>query len=123
MIALGLGARSDVPLRAPVLAVLATAGFRPADVDVLATLDRRAAEPWVRELADGLGWRLIAFSAVELAARPVPNPSARVAAATGAPSVAEAAALLAAGPGSTLILAKTARDGVTLALAGPPVTV
>ncbi|BEL02308.1 cobalamin biosynthesis protein [Actinoplanes sichuanensis] len=120
MIALGLGARSGVPLRAPVLAALAAAGIGPAMVTVLATLDRRAAEHRFQELATGFGWRLSAFTAAELAACPVPNPSLRTAAATGAPSVAEAAALLAAGPGAVLIRPKTARDGVTVALAGQP---
>jgi cobalt-precorrin 5A hydrolase len=118
VIALGLGARNEVPLRAPVLAVLAAAGVRPGAVDVLATLDRRAAEPRARDLAAEFGWRLTGFTAAELAAHPVPNPSPRVAAATGSPSVAEAAALLAAGPGAVLMLPKTARDGVTVALAG-----
>lgn len=118
MIVLGLGARSDVALRAPVLAVLAAAAVDPGAVRVLATLDLRAAETRVRDLAAGLGWRLSGFSAAELAAQPVPNPSRLVAAATGAPSVAEAAALLAAGPRAVLILPKTARGGVTVALAG-----
>jgi cobalt-precorrin 5A hydrolase len=71
----------------------------------------------VRDLTGEFGWRPAGFTAAELAARPVPNPSLRVAAATGAPSIAEAAALLAAGPGAALILAKTARDGVTVAIA------
>ncbi|MEU8663864.1 cobalamin biosynthesis protein, partial [Actinoplanes philippinensis] len=109
-----------VPLRAPVLAVLAAAGTGPAAVAVLATLDRRAAESRVRELAAEFGWRLTGLTPEQLAARPVPNPSARVAAATGSPSVAEAAALLAAGPAAVLILPKTVRDGVTVALARQP---
>ncbi|MFC4065364.1 cobalamin biosynthesis protein [Actinoplanes subglobosus] len=117
MIALGLGARGGVALAGPVRVALAGAGVRPADVGVLATLDRLAAERRFRDLAEEFGWRLAGFSAAELAACPVPNPSALVAAATGTPGVAEAAALLAAGPGSVLILPKTARDGVTVALA------
>ncbi len=117
MIALGLGARGHVPLRVPVLAVLAAAGIRPAAVGVLATLDRRAAELRVRELAGEFGWRLTGFAAAELATCPVPHPSPLVAAAVGAPGVAEAAALLAAGPGAVLTLPKTARDGVTVAVA------
>jgi cobalt-precorrin 5A hydrolase len=117
VIVLGLGARGGVPLTGPVLAVLDGAGVRPADVGVLATLDRRAAEQRVRELAEEFGWRLAGFAAAELAACPVPNPSPLVAAVTGTPGVAEAAALLAAGPGAALILAKTAQDGVTVAIA------
>ncbi|WP_433790368.1 cobalamin biosynthesis protein [Actinoplanes sp. CA-252034] len=118
MIVLGLGARGGVALRAPVLAALAGARLRPADVGLLATLDRRAAEARFRDLAAEFGWRLTGFTAAELAAQPAPNPSRRVAAATGSPSVAEAAALLAAGPGAVLMLPKTTRDGVTAAIAG-----
>jgi cobalt-precorrin 5A hydrolase len=47
----------------------------------------------------------------------VPNPGEAARTATGTPSVAEAAALLAAGPGAVLLLPKRARDGVTVAIA------
>ncbi|GIE31562.1 hypothetical protein Ait01nite_046070 [Actinoplanes italicus] len=117
MIALGLGARSGVALTGPVLAALASAGLGAGDVDVLATLDRRAAEERVRALAAAHGWRLAGYPADVLAAQPVPNPGRVAEVAVGAPSVAEAAALLAAGPGAVLLLPKTARDGVTVAVA------
>ena len=117
MIAVGVGARSGVTLAGPVGAALAEAGVRPGDVAVLATLDRRAAEERVRALAAEHGWRLAGFPAADLAAVPVPNPGRAAAATTGTPSVAEAAALLAAGPGAVLILPKRARDGVTVAVA------
>jgi cobalt-precorrin 5A hydrolase len=116
MIAVGLGARSGVPLIGPVLAALASAGLETTEIGVLATLDRRAAEERVRALAAAYGWRLTGYPADVLAAQPVPNPG-RAAAAVGTPSVAEAAALLAAGPGAVLILPKRARDGVTVAIA------
>ncbi|MYW71250.1 hypothetical protein GTW08_03825, partial [Pseudonocardia sp. SID8383] len=57
------------------------------------------------------------FAAAALAAVAVPRPDARVAAAVGTPSVAEAAALLAAGDGAHLIVGKTAGQGVTVAVA------
>ena len=117
MIAVGIGARSGVPLTGPVLAALAAAGLTAAEVQVLATLDRRAAEDRVRRLAAAHGWRLAGFPAAELAACPVPHPGLRAAVAVGTPSVAEAAALLAAGPRSTLILPKRAGHGVTVAIA------
>jgi cobalamin biosynthesis protein CbiG len=47
----------------------------------------------------------------------VPNPSGAVAAAVGTPSVAEAAALCAAGPSGSLLLPKRVFRGVTVAIA------
>lgn len=117
VIVVGVGARSGVEVTGPVLAVLAGAGLTAGAVDVLATLDRRAAEERIRALAAAHGWRLAGFPAAALAGVVVPNPGRAAAAAVGSPSVAEAAALLAAGPGSVLILPKQVRDGVTVAVA------
>ena len=74
---------------------------RPA---VVATIDRRADHPAVTAAAGGLP--VVAFPASLLAAVDVPNPSATVDEAVGTPSVAEAAALLAAGPGARLVVEK-----------------
>jgi len=104
-------------LRAAVDVVLAEAGLAAAEVTVLATVDRRAAEPGVRKLALDRGWRLVGLTAGELARREVPHPSRAVAAAVGTPSVAEAAALCAAGPGGVLIVPKRVFAGVTVAVA------
>ena len=124
MIAVGLGARAGTPaaeLAEAVGAALAEAGVEPGRVSVLATLDRRAAEEPVRELARSSGWRLAGFPAAELAAQPVPSPpSPVVAAAVGAPGVAEAAALLAAGPAGGLLLGKRVFRRVTVAAASAP---
>ena len=57
------------------------------------------------------------FRADELNAVDVPNPSAAALAHLGIRSVSEAAALLAAGPGSRLVVEKTAAECVTVALA------
>ncbi|GAA4971581.1 cobalamin biosynthesis protein [Actinoplanes utahensis] len=117
---LGLGARSGVPageLAGAIRAVLAAAGVPPARVGTVATLDRRAAEPGVRAFARAAGWRLTGFAAAALAGQPVFRPSGRVAAAVGTPGVAEAAALLAAGPGAVLVLPKQVYGRVTVALA------
>ncbi|GAB1641202.1 cobalamin biosynthesis protein [Krasilnikovia sp. MM14-A1259] len=117
----GVGARSGVPeeeLDRAVVAALAAAGLRSADVGLLATLDRRAEV--VTVVAARRGWAVRVFPAAELAAVRVPHPSARVAAATATPSVAEAAALLAAGPGAELVLPKTAGARVTVAVAVAP---
>jgi len=100
-----------------VLAAVRTALVRlgvPASGIRLATLDTRAAEPGVVAAARELGWPLTGHPAAVLAAVPVPAPSARVAAAVGTPSVAEAAAL--AG-GGRLLLGKTVCGRVTVAVA------
>ena len=86
---------------------LAGAGVARGAVAAVATLDRKAGEPAIVALGRRLG---------VAAARPstpppsppssVPNPSRVVAGAVGTPSVAEAAALLAAGPGASLLTAK-----------------
>ena len=85
------------------LAIQAVAG--------LATVDRKADEPALRDLCARHGWRLVCFSAPVLAEVPVPHPSRVVELAMGTASVAEAAALLAAagrdGTGATLLVAKT----------------
>ncbi|MCZ2817496.1 Rv2231c family pyridoxal phosphate-dependent protein CobC [Modestobacter sp. VKM Ac-2984] len=80
----------------------------------LATLDVRAAEPGVREAAARRGWLLTGHPAAALAAVPVPTPSARVAAAVGTASVAEAAALLG---GGRLVVSKRVHGRVTVAVA------
>ncbi|MCO8270023.1 cobalamin biosynthesis protein [Actinoplanes sp. TRM 88003] len=117
---MGIGARPGVAaaaLRAAVDAGLATAGLSVADVTVLATADRRAGDPGVRDLAVDLGWRLLAFASADLARQDVPNPSRTVAQAVGTPSVAEAAALSAVGPTGSLLLAKHNYGDVTVAIA------
>ncbi|MBO3742851.1 cobalamin biosynthesis protein [Actinoplanes flavus] len=118
----GFGARTGVAagvLADAVRGVLADEGLACTAVAVLATLDRRAAEEGPREFAAAAGWRLLGFPASELAGQPVPTPSAVVGMAVGTPSVAEAAALRAAGPGGRLIVAKRVRSGVTVAVARP----
>ncbi|GAB1691312.1 hypothetical protein KRM28CT15_31150 [Krasilnikovia sp. M28-CT-15] len=118
-VAVGVGARNGVPgeeLDRAILAALAAAGVPRGDVGVLATLDRRAGAT-LTAVAARHGWAVRSFRADQLAAVPVPHPSARVASAAGTPSVAEAAALLAAGPGARLILAKSVWSRVTVAAA------
>ncbi|EME15984.1 cobalamin biosynthesis protein [Rhodococcus triatomae] len=109
----GVGADAVV---AAVRAVIAEIDAGPVDLVALATLDRKAVEPAVVLAAARLGVPVLAFTAAELSTAPVPNPSVRVAAAVGTPSVAEAAAILASG-GGELVARKRARDGVTVALA------
>jgi cobalt-precorrin 5A hydrolase/precorrin-3B C17-methyltransferase len=85
---------------------LLAAGIDQASLAGVATLDRKAAEPAIVALAQRLGVAVHTFDAAALSGLTVPNPSGVVARAVGTPSVAEAAALLAAGPQATLIVAK-----------------
>ncbi len=70
-----------------------------------------------QSVIDGLGWPIRAFTTEQLAEVLVPTPSERVGNAVGAPSVAEAAALLAAGEGASLMVAKQRFGTVTVAVA------
>ncbi len=106
---------------------LAELGLAPEAVAGLASAERKADEPALLQLAEGRGWPLRCFDAASLNAIPVPNPSAAVAAELGTASVAEAAALLAAGPGARLRLEKRIahrrgdeRGAATLAIAQAP---
>ena len=94
-------------------AALTTAGLARASVAEVATIDRRSAHPAVL----GLGLPVRSFTAGQLAAVVVPTPSETVRAAVGTPSVCEAAALLAAGPGAELVAAKRCAGNATVALA------
>jgi len=112
----GVGASTGAPADAvePLLvAALAGAGLARDSVAEVATIDRRAADPAV--LALGLPVR--AFTANGLAAVDVPSPSEVVRAAVGTASVAEAAALLAAGPGAELVVLKQVGTQGTVAVA------
>ena len=85
---------------------LAAGGLAPEAVAGLASASRKADEPALLQLAEQRGWPLRCFASDALAAVPVPNPSAVVLAELGTASVAEAAALLAAGPQSRLLQEK-----------------
>ncbi|MFM8604008.1 MAG: precorrin-3B C(17)-methyltransferase [Cyanobium sp.] len=77
--------------------VLQEHGLAAEAVAGLASIDRKGDEPALLALAERRDWPLKLFQANQLAAVPVPNPSAAVAREMGTASVAEAAALLAAG--------------------------
>jgi len=119
----GFGARRGVSadeLDELISAALARVGVDPAAVGGLATVDGKAAEPGVAEVAARRGWPLLTYPAAVLAGEAVPNPSARVDGAVGTPSVAEAAALRAIRDGgghAVLLLGKTAGTTATVAVA------
>jgi cobalt-precorrin 5A hydrolase/precorrin-3B C17-methyltransferase len=118
----GVGASTGAPAHAVsdlLDAALDGAGLARASIAEVATLDRKKSEPGLA----ALGLPMRGFTADALREVSVPTPSAVVADAVGTPSVAEAAALLAAGAGAELIVHKQANAVATVAVArraGPP---
>jgi len=99
-VALGLGCDRGTPAETIARAVaeaLSAAGFEAAQVQAVASITLKADEVGLLEFAATQGWTLRFYSPEQLATVSVPNPSETVRRYTGTPSVAEAAALLAAG--------------------------
>jgi len=112
----GVGTSSDATpgeVAALVHGALAGAGLPRDSVVALATIATKSEEPAIVDL----GWPVTAYSATELGAVEVPHPSAAVGARTGTASVAEAAALMAAGAGAELVVTKQASAHATVAVA------
>ena len=93
--------------------VLAQAGLAEAAVAGLASIDRKADEPALLELSKQWQWPFRTYDATALGAVEVPTPSDVVLAEMGTASVAEAAALLAAGEGAVLRQNKVIRHAAT----------
>ena len=106
------GAESDEVV-ALVATTLAEAGLSADSLQAVATIDRRRHHPAIT----GLGLPVTAFGAEKLAAVAVPNPSDAARRAVGTASVCEAAALLAAGDGATLVVEKRTSKNATVAVA------
>jgi len=101
-----------------VRATLAEARVAPSAVACIATLDRKEGEAAIDAVAAMLGVTARFFSATELAVETrIAHPSKSVAEAIDTPSVAEAAALLAGGPGAKLIVPKRKSAHATCAIA------
>ncbi|MGM0411879.1 MAG: cobalamin biosynthesis protein [Pseudomonadota bacterium] len=122
MIALGVGFSSRCEARD--LVELATGVWQalPADTRAdggrIATLARKRDSGLLEEVAHRLGLEPIYLEASELAPfQPGLTPSAAAEAAVGLASVAEAAALAAAGPDATLLTGRTTSGGATCAAA------
>jgi cobalt-precorrin 5A hydrolase / precorrin-3B C17-methyltransferase len=94
-------------------AALASEGLDRRSVGCVATIDLKANEAGIV----ALGIPMMTFAAEHLAEVDVPNPSDVVRAEVGTPSVSEAAALLAAGPGATLVVPKMKSAMATVAIA------
>ena len=111
-IALGLGCDRDTPLatvRTVIDEALLACQSTLADVGAVASIDLKADEPALLQLAQEQGWTMRFYPAAELAAVDVPNPSETVRRHTGTPSVSEAAALLAGGVGMEHLLVEKHR--------------
>ncbi|MDI9313193.1 MAG: cobalamin biosynthesis protein [Hydrotalea sp.] len=129
-LAVGIGLERGAPVAA-VADLLTTAlqkiNAHPRAVATIASIDIKMDEVALHNLSSNLHLPLRFFTSEELSAVPVPNPSAVVEKETGTPSVAEAAALRAAGyypspethsakPQPKLLLEKQKGDGVTIAI-------
>ncbi|MCC3777078.1 cobalamin biosynthesis protein [Streptomyces sp. UNOB3_S3] len=96
---------------------LREAGADGAAIAALVTAEVKADEPGLLAAAHHLGVPLTSYGPAALAAQPVPHPSEAARRATGAPGVAEAAALLSAGPGGVLLVGKRKSARATCAIA------
>jgi cobalt-precorrin 5A hydrolase/precorrin-3B C17-methyltransferase len=116
----GVGCNRGTPaaaIAALVEATLAEAGLARQSVVALATVDAKADEPGLLELATSWEIPLSTYPAGELARYDVPNPSAAPAAAVGTPSVAEASVLA---WGADLVVTKRKSPEVTCAIGRRP---
>lgn len=110
VLALGMGCRKDCPSDSgsvdSVISMLKGIGYSPDSVACVATAGIKKNEPLVLAVGAALGAPVVAYESDRLASVEVPNPSGRVLEATGSPSVAEAASILAS-DGGPLLACKT----------------
>jgi len=117
---LGMGSSSGVNLEELVpLADSVLAAVGVTKPDMIATLDTKRREPVWLALAEHYGCSLRFFAAARLEEETsrIKNPSKVPFSAVGCHSVAESAALVAAGPEAVLMVEKTVGGRVTAALA------
>jgi cobalt-precorrin 5A hydrolase / precorrin-3B C17-methyltransferase len=122
VLALGVGCERGVAgeeLIGLVASTLERQGYAQDAIACVVSIDLKAAEPAVHDLAAHLGVPARFFAAAQLEAEAprLATPSAAVFAATGCHGVAEGAALAAAGPDGVLVVAKTNSARATCALA------
>ena len=106
-LALGLGCDRGTPAATIARAIteaLAACGGAIEDVARVASIDLKADEAGLLEVARDNGWPIVFYTPAELASVDVPNPSETVRRHTGTPSVSEAAALLVGGAEHTQLL-------------------
>ncbi len=122
MIAAGIGCKRGAPasdIEAAIRAALVRANIGADALDVIATIEAKSGEVGIRTAAERLGLSLIIVPELELAAAGdrIQTRSERVMAVAGVGSVAEAAALAAAGPAGSLIVPRLVLGAATCALA------
>jgi len=122
MIVAGVGCRRGAPaadIEAAVRAALARANISADALDVIATIAAKRGEAGIHTVAEKLGLSIMAVSEADLktAIDRAETRSERVLALTGVPSVAETAALAAAGPAARLISPRLVVGAATCALA------
>ena len=122
MIVAGIGCRRGAgaaDIEAAIQTALAHAGIAAAELKAIATGRAKAAEPGIATVAAKLGLGVVAIADAELktAGARAATRSDRVLALIGVPSLAEAAALAAAGPSSRLIASRLVVGAATCALA------
>jgi len=122
MIVAGVGCRRGAPapdVEAAIRAALARAGVSADALDAIATIAAKSAEAGIKVAAEKLGVSVVLVSESELKAASdrTETRSERVLTLVGVPSVAEAAALAAAGPAARLIGPRLVIGSATCALA------
>jgi cobalt-precorrin 5A hydrolase len=122
MIVAGLGCRKGASadqITAAIASALAGADRKPMVLDIIAVPVAKGDEPGIAAAACALGVPLVLVpqSDLEAASPRTRTRSERAIAVMGVPSVAEAAALAAAGPSARLLAARIAVGPVTCALA------
>jgi len=122
MIVAGIGCKAGASAQeidAAIGAALARAGLDSNALKLIATPAGKAGEPGIVAAATERGLKLavIAQADLESAGAQTVTQSERVLAVAGVPSVSEAAALAAAGPGARLIAPRVAVGPATCALA------
>ncbi|MGI3778501.1 MAG: cobalamin biosynthesis protein [Janthinobacterium lividum] len=114
----GIGCRKACPPDALVAVVRAAEALSGCTATTLAAPDSRAAVAREAARALGLPLALVPPDAMRAAQPRCVTRSTRALAETGVASVAEGAALAAAGPGAVLLLPRTGEGWATCALAG-----
>jgi cobalt-precorrin 5A hydrolase len=122
MIVAGVGCRRGAPapdIEAAIRAALDRAGVASGALGCIATTAAKTGEAGIAAAAARLGVDVVLVADADLVAASdrAATRSARVLALTGVPSVAETAALAAAGPSARLIGPRLVIGGVTCALA------
>jgi cobalt-precorrin 5A hydrolase len=122
MIVAGVGCRKGVlaaDIKAAIVAALAETGVAASELRLIATAAAKGSEPGVVAAASAIGVPLVLIAPGDLAAAATraTTRSERVIALVGVASVAEAAALAAAGPAARLMAPRIVVGPATCALA------